>query len=73
MKNELIYNKLFEIEQLFRLNSDLVMDIDGVSQFLKIKKSYVYHLTSKFEIPYYKLGKKLLFSRYDLMEWLQRK
>ena len=41
MKNELIYEKLLEIEKLFRLNSDLTMDIDGAAELLKIKKSYV--------------------------------
>ena len=65
MKNELIYNKLLEVEKLFRLNSDLTLDINGAAELLKIKKSYVYQLTSKFEIPYYKLGKKLLFSRLE--------
>ncbi len=73
MKNEFIYKKLLEIEKLFRLNNDLILDINGATEFLKTKKSYLYHLTSKFEIPYYKLGKKLLFSKLDLMEWLQKK
>ena len=73
MKNEIIYKKLIEIEKMLQLNTDTVMDLESAAAYLKMKKSFIYSLTSKFEIPHFKVGKRLYFSKNNLREWLEAK
>ena len=46
---------------------------DELCRYLNIEKRYLYKLTSKNEIPYYKpLGKLCFFKRTEIDEWLQQ-
>lgn len=50
------------------------MDVNEVAQFLKMSSSHIYTLTSRKEIPHMKvLGKKLLFDKSEILDWLRTK
>jgi excisionase family DNA binding protein len=50
------------------------LDVRQVSQMLKLSVSHVYTLTSQQRIPHIKLlGKKLLFSKSEIENWLKSK
>ncbi len=51
--------------------SEPLLTIDEVCDLLKVKKSYIYRLTSTNKIPYYKVG-GLKFKLSDVERWLQR-
>lgn len=47
-----------------------VLNADQASEFLHIAKQTLYSMTSRRKIPFYKNGKRILFRRGDLEEWL---
>lgn len=49
-----------------------VLNTDQAAAYLHIAKQTLYTLTSKRKIPFYKNGKKILFRRGDLDDWLNR-
>lgn len=51
---------------------DEVIDADEAAQLLHIAKQTLYTLTSKRKIPFYKQGKKILFKRSELEQWLTK-
>ena len=72
MKNEIIYNKLLEIEKRIDLSINELMDVEGAAKFLKTTKGGIYGLVHKHKIPHYKpLGKKLYFMKLDLLDWVK--
>lgn len=80
---ELIYDKLNAIENL--LKSQIIKEIkiqpetvineyltiDEASVFVCQSKSSMYKKTMDCVIPHYKVGKKLLFKRSELIEWIE--
>jgi len=48
-----------------------IIDIDEATQLLGIAKPTVYGKTSRGEIPHMKRGKRLYFSKKELLEWLK--
>ena len=73
MKN--FENQLFKIEELIKSqnqNQIEFLDITEASGFLKLKKSTLYQLVFKREIPFYKNTKKLLFKKSDLVNWVDK-
>ena len=48
-----------------------VMDIDKAASFLNIPKKTVYKMTSARTIPHSKAGKRLLFVKTELLEWVK--
>ena len=68
-----IYNKLEELEKLTLLSAKEMLTIDEASKYLGMSKDYLYIMTCKKQIPYYKPnGKRLYFKKTELNEWLQR-
>lgn len=77
---ELIDKKLDELLALIKLmreqpkhlgkNFDKPMSVDEASEYLNIAKGTIYGLTSKRLIPHFKRGKKLVFLKADLDQWL---
>jgi excisionase family DNA binding protein len=72
-------NILEEIEHLktmisdINLNSKEVFTFEEARRFLDVSASYLYKLTSQQGIPFYKpQGKRVYFSRKELIEWLLR-
>ena len=49
---------------------DDFINAEEAAKFLHIAKQTLYTLTSKRKIPFYKKGKKLLFKRQELEEWI---
>lgn len=50
-----------------------VLTTSEAAQYMGISKSYLYKLTMRAEIPYYKpMGKMCYFNRAELEEWLQQ-
>lgn len=61
-------NKLNKIERLLtsiKQNEVEFMDLEEASKFLKLKKSTIYQLVFRKEIPYYKNTKKLLLKKMN--------
>ena len=49
---------------------DHLLTLDELCDLLRLKKSYVYKLTSRGLIPYYKLG-GLRFRESEVMSWIE--
>ena len=46
------------------------MNIDELSQYLGIRKSSLYSMVEKREIPYYKIGRLVRFKKVDIDSWV---
>ena len=57
-----------EIHGLYR--SDELMNISEVAKFLDESVQSIYSRTSRRTIPFYKKGKKLLFKKTEILDWL---
>ena len=71
MQNEIIYQKLLEIEKLLELSYDEILDIGGACALLKTTKSSIYQLVYQRKIPCFKPNRRLYFSKLTLMKWFQ--
>lgn len=53
------------------INKKDVLSIEEATEYMNISKSFLYKLTSKKKIPYYKpSGKIVYFKREDLDKWM---
>lgn len=57
-----------EAHGLYR--SDELMNINEVSKYLDESVQSIYSRTSQRTIPFYKKGKKLLFKKTEILDWL---
>lgn len=49
-----------------------VLTSDEAAKYMGISKSYLYKLTMRMQIPFYRpMGKMVYFNRLELEEWLQ--
>lgn len=55
-----------------RLFDDVLLSKHEVAKFLRVSPSKVYAMMRKGEIPYYKVGRKVLFSLQEIREWLKQ-
>jgi excisionase family DNA binding protein len=51
-------------------SAEPLIDIDEAASIVKLKRSTLYALTSRRQIPHYKRGGKLYFRRSELIDWL---
>ncbi len=71
MKSDNLTNQLNRIEQILTEQADKPMSFTEACSYLNTSKSYLYKLTSKNVIPYYKPnGKKIFFSKVELDKWI---
>lgn len=49
-----------------------LLSIDEAAEFLRLAKPTLYSKVSKNELPYMKRGKRLYFSRTELMDYLKK-
>ena len=49
-----------------------IMNIDELSDYLRIKKSSLYSKVESKEIPYYKIGHLVRFKRSDIELWMEK-
>jgi excisionase family DNA binding protein len=47
-----------------------VLSVNEAAEFLNLETSYLYQLTSKRLIPFYRPGRKLYFKKSDLIDWI---
>ncbi|WP_066838166.1 helix-turn-helix transcriptional regulator [Rufibacter ruber] len=67
-----IDQRLKKIEDLL-LTQKPVLTFDEVASYTGLSKSYLYKLTSRNDIPFYRPnGKQLYFNRQEIDAWLQR-
>lgn len=70
---EIIIKQLADIRNYSLLAAKNVLDIDDVVLLTGLSKSYVYKLTCKKEIPYYKPnGKLIYFDRQEVESWMKQ-
>lgn len=70
---EIIMKQLADIRSYSLLAAKNVLDIDDVVLLTGLSKSYVYKLTCKKEIPYYKPnGKLIYFDRQEVESWMKQ-
>lgn len=70
---EIILKQLAEIRNFSLLAAKNVLSMDDVVLLTGLSKGYVYKLTCKKEIPYYKPnGKMIYFDRQEVEEWMKQ-
>ena len=70
---EIIMKQLADIRKFSLLAAKNVLDINDVVALTGLSKSYVYKLTCRKEIPYYKPhGKLIYFDRQDIEGWMKQ-
>ena len=68
-----IKQQLAEIKELTLLAAKEMLTMDDAVLYTGLGKSYLYVLTCKNKIPYYKPnGKNIYFKKSELNDWLQR-
>ena len=50
-----------------------VLNVDQVAELLGLGRNTVYDAANRGEIPHRRVGRRLIFSRTAVMEWLQGK
>jgi len=79
---EAIENRLNNIESLIleiktqslqvpQQESDAILTIEQASEFLNLSKNTLYGYVQKAKIPVSKKGKRLYFSKSELLEWIK--
>lgn len=53
--------------------TDEVLNVDEVADLLKLGRNTVYEAASRGEIPHRRIGRRLIFSRSAVLEWLSGK
>ena len=70
---EMIMEQLADIKKFSLLAAKNILDINDVVALTGLSKSYVYKLTCRKEIPYYKPnGKLIYFDRQDVEGWMKQ-
>lgn len=71
MKTQNLTTQLNRIEEILNFQYAEPMDFESACKYLSISKSYLYKLTCKNKIPFYKPnGKKIYFEKAELNKWL---
>lgn len=72
MDQATLEERLSNIEALL-LSNKTVLTFDEVSLYTGLSKSYLYKLTSRSDIPFYRPnGKQLYFNKQEIDSWLLR-
>ena len=50
-----------------------VLNVDEVAELLRVGRNTVYEAANRGEIPHRRVGRRLIFSRAAVMEWLHGK
>lgn len=70
---EIVLKQLAEIRNFSLLAAKNVLDIDDVVLLTGLSKGYIYKMTCKKEIPYYKPnGKLIYFDRQEVEGWMKQ-
>lgn len=52
---------------------ETIFDVEGLSQYLKVGRSWIYQQTSLKNIPYFKVGKYPRFKKSEIDTWINKK
>ena len=72
-----LFNKVENIETLLKLSAEDLspeedfFTIQQTAEFIKLSVNTVYSLVSKNELPFCKKGKRLYFSKQELISWIR--
>lgn len=66
-----MYELLKKNEEQKNGNEDDIIDVKTAAKILGLSTATVYGKTHRKELPFFKRGKKLRFSRMDLIAWLK--
>ena len=73
MQEEIILEKLINIENLLKGQTEKPLTLNEAAQYLDVSKSYLYKLTCSNKIPCYRpQSKRLYFVKSELHTWLLR-
>jgi len=53
-------------------DEDIIFDVPGLSEYLKVEASWVYDAAKMQKIPHYKMGKYLRFRKAAIDAWLEK-
>lgn len=67
---EFFLSNLNSVQPTDQPEADL-LNIDEAAQLLNLARATVYNLVSKKQIPVFKKGKRLYFSKAALLDWVQ--
>lgn len=62
---------LIENQKTIDLNQKTVLTVDEVIAYTSIPKGTLDKLTSNFQIPFYKQGRRRFFNKEEIDRWLQ--
>jgi excisionase family DNA binding protein len=54
----------------YKMNDDIMTKVEA-AKYMKVSISTINRLMSETDIPYSKLGAKVLFLKKDLLEWIE--
>ena len=52
-------------------NDKAILAVRDIAEMLDVTESHVYHMTSRGEIPYFKAGKRIRFSKTAIDKWIE--
>jgi len=52
-------------------SSDILYDVKGLAEYLKVNKSWIYNKVHLKEIPYFKCGKYTRFKKSQIDKWIE--
>ncbi len=64
-----IFQMLEQIQKTVSKQSKPIMGLEECASYLNISRNTIYHWVSTNRIPFYRLGKKLLFRVSEVNEW----
>lgn len=71
MKPQNVTTQLNRIEEILKFQNAEPISFEEASKYLNVSKSYLYKLTCKNQIPFYKPGgKKIFFEKSELNKWI---
>lgn len=74
MESDLILEKLNKLENIIKKNENKPLNFNEAATYLGFRPSYLYKLTHRKLIRFYKpSGKMLFFSKTELDEWIYSK
>ncbi len=68
-----ILERLTKIEKILTHQIEKPFTLHEAAKYLDVSRSYLYQLTHKHQIPYYKPhGKRIYFDKIELDAWIKR-
>ncbi|MCB9207596.1 MAG: helix-turn-helix domain-containing protein [Ignavibacteriales bacterium] len=68
-----ILDRITNLEKLVSNDVETYLTFEQAREYLGLSKPYLYELTSKRLVPFYKpTGKKLLFKKSELIQWIEK-